>query len=132
VNLRKIVVVAACAALVPLACEREALPIQQPVAMPGESPFEYPVSLWDQGVEGETLLMVRVDEVGNVDSTYIERSSGHAEFDSAAIRGARELRFSPARRGERPVALWTRLPVRFERDSGVNARDPEPAPTGGS
>ena len=123
---------AATAALLPFACEREALPIQQPVALPDESPFDYPLALWDQGVEGETLLMVRVDEVGNVDSTYVERSSGHAEFDSAAVRGARELRFSPARRGDRPVALWSRLPVRFARDGGANAQDPEPAPTGGS
>jgi len=122
---------AATAALLPFACEREALPIQQPVALPDESPFDYPLALWDQGVEGETLLMVRVDEVGNVDSTYVERSSGHAEFDSAAVRGARELRFSPARRGDRPVALWSRLPVRFARDGGASARDPEP-PTGGS
>ncbi len=114
----------AIAAMAAVACDRSSAPIQQPVVLPGESPFEYPVELWDRGIEGETLLMVRVNEVGDVDSTYIEQSSGQPAFDSAALRGARLLHFSPARRGERSVSLWTRLPVRFTRDAESNAPAP--------
>ena len=43
--------------------------------------------------------------------------SGRAEFDSAAVSGARKLRFVPGRRADRPIEMWTKLPVRFEVDS---------------
>jgi TonB family protein len=91
--------------------------VQEPVPMPDPSPIEYPIALWDQRVEGETEVLIHVNEVGDVDSVQISRPSGHAAFDSAAIRGTRQLRFSPGRRGDRRVAMWLRVPVRFSQDS---------------
>lgn len=85
--------------------------------MPGASPFAYPVELWDMKIEGEAMLMVRVTEVGGVDSAYVLTSSGFAEFDSAAVQGAHALRFSPGRQGQKRIAMWTRLPVRFSMDT---------------
>ena len=90
---------------------------QQPLIMPDPSPFQYPVELWDRKVTGETVLLVRVTSEGKVDSVSVFNSSGHAEFDSAAVTGARKLRFVPGKRGQRPVEMWTKLPVRFELDS---------------
>ena len=89
--------------------------------MPGSSPFEYPVALWDERVQGETLLLVHVTAVGDVDSAYVHTSSGVAALDSAAVAGALQLRFSPARQGNKRVPMWTKLPVRFSVDS-VGAR----------
>lgn len=99
------------------ACERADEPLQQPVPMAEKNPIEYPVSMWDRRVEGESMLLVHVDEYGDVDSVYVERSSGQPAFDSAALAGAKQLRFTPGRRGEKHVAMWTRLPVRFAMDS---------------
>ena len=111
------------------ACENADEPLQQPVPMAEKNPIEYPVSMWDRRVEGETMLLVHVDEYGDVDSLYVERSSGQPAFDSAALAGARQLRFTPGRRGEKHIAMWTRLPVRFAMDStatlGVTV-SPEP------
>lgn len=90
-------------------------PAEQPSPLSDESPFEFPVALWDQGIEGETLLMVHVTALGDVDSAYVQRSSGYMEFDSAAVAGARKLRFMPGRQGERRVDMWARLPVRFSK-----------------
>ena len=84
-----------------------------PRQLPG-SPFQYPEDLWDAGVEGETLLEIHVSAEGLVDSARVERSSGYAAFDSAALTGARDLRFDPARRGEDPLAVRVRLPVQFQ------------------
>jgi TonB family protein len=103
--------------LVLAACGGPPEPIKQPELMPDASPFVYPVALWDQQLNGETLLMVHVTREGIVDSVTVFSGSGHAEFDSAAVAGARKLRFVPGRRGERPVDMWAKLPVRFWRDS---------------
>lgn len=78
-----------------------------------ESAFHYPEELWDAGIEGETVLEIHVSEVGAVDSARVETSSGYAEFDSAAVAGARELRFEPARRGADSLAVRVLLPVQF-------------------
>lgn len=94
-------------------------PLRQPEPLVTESPFEYPVPLWDDSIEGETILMVHITAVGAVDSVYVHESSGYAAFDSAAVAGAYDLRFTPARRGEDRVELWARLPVRFSREDSV-------------
>lgn len=92
-------------------------PVEPPTPFPDPSPFLYPLNLWEAEIEGSAVLMIRVDERGGVDSVYVHESSRFPEFDSAAVQGARELRFSPARQGQRRIAMWTRLPVRFARDS---------------
>lgn len=90
-------------------------------------PFQYPVAEYLRRVQGNVTLRLFVDEAGLVvsDSTRIERPSGVAALDSAALAGAARLRFHPAeRQGEAiPVALL--FPVHF--------RHPEvPRPAGDS
>jgi TonB family protein len=87
------------------------------------SPFHYPEELWDAEVEGETTLRLFISPAGGVDSVDVERSSGYAAFDSAAVRGAADLSFEPARRGDEPVGRWILLPVRFEMPSDTSAPD---------
>ncbi|NIN71859.1 MAG: TonB family protein [Gemmatimonadetes bacterium] len=94
-----------------------------PVLQTGEMPFRYPLRLWREGVEGEVLLRIHVTAVGTVDSVELERSSGHAELDSIALRGARQLRYDPAVEGERPVATWAMLPVRFTRNTDAGSTE---------
>lgn len=96
--------------------EEEPLP-ETPPRQLSASPFHYPQELWDAGVSGETLLRVHISAQGAVDTVHVERSSGHEEFDEAALRGARELRFEPATRGGEPVPVWRLLPVQFHPDS---------------
>ena len=91
----------------------EELPETPPRQLQG-SPFHYPEDLWDAGVEGETLLRLFVTQEGGVDTVRVERTSGYAAFDSAAVIGARELRFEPARRGLEAVSTWVLLPVEFD------------------
>ena len=93
-------------------------------ALPGPSPFEYPLELWDRRIEGAALLLLHVSDAGVVDSAIVKETSGHAAFDSAAVQGARELQFSPARRGDRRVDSWVELPVRFNLEGGPPHREP--------
>lgn len=89
--------------------------IERPTPLFGDVPIEYPVSLWDQDIEGETRLRVRVTDTGGVDSVEVVESSGHVAFDSAAIAGARKLRFRPARRNGKRIEVWARVPVNFSK-----------------
>jgi len=91
--------------------------IEQPRPLYGETPIEYPITLWDRGIEGETLLRVRVNDMGSVDSVEVVQSSGHVALDSAAVRGAKELRFSPGRKNGRRIEVWAQVPVHFSRRS---------------
>ncbi len=77
--------------------------------------IEYPLELWDQGIEGMSLVKVRVNELGGVDSVLVVESSGHAAFDSAALQGARSLRFRPATRGGKRIEVWAQVPVHFSK-----------------
>ncbi len=76
-------------------------------------PFEYPSHAWRDRIGGETVLRLRISSDGIVDSITGERSSGHRSLDSAAVAGAKELRYKPARQGERPVPVWATLPIRY-------------------
>lgn len=89
--------------------------IQQPAPLYGRVPIEYPIQLWDQDREGETLLRVRVTDMGTVDSVVVEKSSGYAAFDSAAVAGAKALRFRPARRNGKRIRVWADVPVDFSK-----------------
>jgi len=90
-------------------------PVEGPELQSDASIVEYPVELWDMGIEGETTVMMHVTAEGEVDSTYVDLTSGIPDFDSAAIQAGRRMRFSPARRDGERVAAWTRVPIRFQR-----------------
>lgn len=90
-------------------------PVTQPEPISVESPFRYPLDLWDSGAEGEAVVMVHVSDTGTVDSVYVLESSQQPAFDSAAVAGAYQLKFAPGRRGDRRTAMWAKLPVRFRK-----------------
>lgn len=74
----------------------------------------YPDSARRAGVQGITLLKVRVLENGNVGETLVEQSAGHPDLDRSAAEAVKKWRFEPARRGNDPIAVWVLLPVRFQ------------------
>jgi TonB family protein len=111
---------ALCVAL-GIGCTRDQ-DIERPAPLYGQVPIEYPLELWDQDVEGQTLLKVRVTDMGLVDSVVVVESSGHRAFDSAAIVGAMDLRFTPARRNGRRIEVWAEVPVHFSK----RPRAPQP------
>ena len=98
-----------------------------PVVINSESPFQYPADLYDQGVEGEVRLRLFVDPQGRVvpESTKVASSAGAPEFDSAAVRGAVDLRFAPGRRDGQPIGMAFYLPVVFRR-YGAPSGNPNP------
>ena len=89
--------------------------IESPSPLSASVPIDYPLDLWDEGIEGSSILKVRVTDVGDVDSVVVMESSGYPAFDSSAVRGARTLRFSPARQGDKRIEVWAHVPVHFSK-----------------
>jgi periplasmic protein TonB len=108
------------------ACGGAEPPPETPPRQLSESTFQYPEELWDEGIEGQTMLRVFVTEIGTVDTVHVEQSSGHEAFDSAAVHGAHRLQFEPARRGDEPVGIWVLLPVDFDMSNAAVPDQPEP------
>jgi periplasmic protein TonB len=52
-------------------------------------------------------------ENGRVGEVQIESSAGHPDLDQAAADAIKKWRFEPARRGNQPLAVWLRMPVKF-------------------
>jgi TonB family protein len=78
-------------------------------------PFDYPVGLYLQLIDDSVTLRLHIDAFGAPvpESTVVERGAKYAQFDSAALTGARELRFRPARRKGRAVPYTVLFPIQF-------------------
>jgi TonB family protein len=61
------------------------------------APFpKYPAEAKAQGLEGSGIVLMHVDrKTGRVTSVKIEKSTGHAILDKAAVEGFRRWRFKP-------------------------------------
>lgn len=77
------------------------------------APPAYPPRARDLGQEGEVLLQARLDPTGTPEEVIVQRSSGFDLLDRAAVAAVRRWAFEPGRRGDRPVAAWVQIPVRF-------------------
>jgi TonB family protein len=106
------------------AAQPNAAPEQDaPVALNADSPIQYPPRLYDQRVEGDVLLRLWVDSTGRLapESSRVAESSGYSALDSAALTGARQLRFAPGRRHGLPVATAFLQPVEFRHPAASGA-----------
>ena len=90
-------------------------PDEMPQLLNNELPFRYPAALYTRRVQGDVTLRLFIDGDGRVlpDSTRIETPSGYALLDSAALAGAADLHFVPAKRHGEPMSMSILFPVRF-------------------
>jgi TonB family protein len=103
------------------------------VALNGDAPIQYPPRLYDQKVEGDVVLRLFVDSTGRLapESSKVAEPSGYSALDSAALAGARQLRFAPARRHGLPIATAFLQPIEFRHPgaSGAVTRGAPDSPT---
>lgn len=76
------------------------------------SPPRYPPSLHT----GEVWLKLDVDARGAVAAAQVQRSSGHADLDAAAVEAALKWKLNPGYKDGVAVAGQIRVPVRFAMD----------------
>lgn len=68
----------------------------------------YPQEAIAKGLQGEVLVLVIIDENGNITAARIEESSGHSLLDEAALRNVKTIRSLPADAPRQAL-----LPLRF-------------------
>lgn len=73
----------------------------------------YPPLLRDAGIGGTVHVWFFIDEEGGVGKAQINRSSGDQALDDAALRVAKDVRFTPAMNEDKPVPVWISLPITF-------------------
>lgn len=76
-------------------------------------PPKYPAESRKLREEGLVLLKVSVTAEGRAADVQLQRSSGFARLDEAALKAVRRWEFNPARAGVTPVACAVEVPVRF-------------------
>lgn len=97
-----------------------AAPELVPVMLNETTPFSYPLSAWEQKIQGNVMLRLHVNANGRPvrDSTTVARTSGVPSLDSAAVAGSVELRFRPARRDGIATGVSLLFPVHYRHPDG--------------
>jgi protein TonB len=73
----------------------------------------YPLLAIRQGAQGQVLLLVEVLTDGRAGRIDLEKSSGHAALDAAAINAVRAWRFTPARKDGLLATQTVSIPIQF-------------------
>ncbi|MFT3916425.1 MAG: TonB family protein [Anaeromyxobacteraceae bacterium] len=76
----------------------------------------YPEAARREQLETDVALQLLVDAAGKVADVRVLRASGNG-FDEAAVTAARGIRFQPAERGGKAVAVWIPWTMKFRLDS---------------
>ena len=73
----------------------------------------YPLLAIRQGAQGQVLLLVEVLPDGRAGRIELEKFSGHAMLDAAAMNAVRAWRFTPARKDGLLTTQTVRIPIHF-------------------
>ncbi len=78
---------------------------------------EYPDNERKKGVKGEIELSLLVDETGKVKNVHVVRNSTNSKAcEQSAIQAAYQMRFMPAKKNKKYVAVWVRKKYKFGLD----------------
>lgn len=74
---------------------------------------EYPEDARADEIEGTVVVGMTVSVDGGVSSAWVISSSGYDSLDQAAVNAVYNWRFVPAKNGDIPIEVNTRVPVTF-------------------
>jgi TonB family protein len=91
----------------------EFVPVEQIAEMVAEEKPIYPRLQQQMGMEGVVWIKALVKSDGTVGDAVIQKTSGNAALDQAALDVAKKNKFKPALQNGRPVAMWVSYKVDF-------------------
>jgi protein TonB len=91
------------------------LPIREATPAYRKNPIpDYPSLARKKNIEGTVILEVKVNPNGTVAEMHLFQSSGHSILDKAAMNSVRKWIFEPGMKGDEPIPMWVRIPIRFQ------------------
>jgi protein TonB len=75
---------------------------------------EYPGDAQVQGEQGDVLLDVEVGRNGRPKRVRLDKSSGFADLDNAAMESAANFHYVPAVSGSSTETTWKKIVIRYE------------------
>lgn len=114
------VIVAAPAPLAPAVAPAPAPAPAPKVIPPSAVQFvEPPVVVYPRlsrrnGEAGQVIVRAYIDTTGVPRQVQVDKSSGHARLDEAAIAAVQKSRLKPHTENGQPVEGWARIPINFE------------------
>jgi protein TonB len=100
----------------PVAAEAPLVPAHTRATSKRNPKPEYPSIARRRGWEGKVLLRIDVGADGLPGKVEIAESSGREVLDQSALRTVRRWTFTPAMRGDEPVASTLTLSIVFKLD----------------
>ena len=79
---------------------------------------KYPKAAKEAGIEGTVIVQVFVNEKGRVTETVILKGIPDSGLDEAAIKAIENVKFRPAKAGNKKVGSWVSIPVNFRLPRG--------------
>jgi TonB family protein len=73
----------------------------------------YPEIARGSGFEGDVILLVYIDEHGNVRNAVVQSSPGLPALEESAVEAAYRCKFQPAEQQGVPVGVWHSLVMQF-------------------
>lgn len=92
------------------------------------APIHYPSAAVSSREEGVVLVMAEVDTSGRATLARVDKSSGFADLDAAALRSISLWSFRPAMRGGKPVEQWINAPISFRLKHAQQVSEPRLSP----
>ncbi|WP_308873850.1 energy transducer TonB [Thiothrix subterranea] len=77
------------------------------------SPPDYPRRALESGTEGTVIVRANVNPSGSVIAARVQKSSGNASLDAAALKAVRGWAFVPATRSGQNIESIVQVPVNF-------------------
>jgi protein TonB len=63
--------------------------------------------------QGTVLLEILIEPDGSVGEVRIKESSGFKRLDDTAVKAVKQWKYTPAKRGNEPIAYWYLQPLEF-------------------
>lgn len=75
---------------------------------------EYPEDAQERGLEGKVLVKARILPSGEPDDVQVQKSSGHASLDRAAVQAVQASLFRPNMEDDTATTVWAVIPITFQ------------------
>lgn len=93
---------------------KPAAPSEQAATLLQQPKPAYPRDAERAGIEGTVMILASVDANGDVTDTRIDKRSGSASLDHAAMQEVRNWHFKPATHDGKAVTSMVQVPVQYK------------------